>query len=47
MKKKLQMYIYQKISVEAFCKEIGADFYTADAARCAEVAAAICSGRQP
>ena len=32
---------------EAFCKEIGADFYTADAARCAEVAAAICSGRQP
>ena len=29
---------------EAFCKEIGADFYTADAARCADLAADICRG---
>ena len=27
---------------EAFCKEVGADYYTSDAARCADVAAEIC-----
>jgi methanogenic corrinoid protein MtbC1 len=29
---------------EAFCREIGADFYTPDAARCADLAADICRG---
>ncbi len=29
---------------EAFAKEIGADFYTADAARCADMAVEICKG---
>ena len=28
---------------EAFCKEVGADYYTSDAARCADVAAEICN----
>lgn len=27
---------------EAFCKEVGADYYTSDAARCADLAAEIC-----
>ena len=27
---------------DAFCREIGADCYTSDAARCADVAAEIC-----
>ena len=29
-------------ATEAFCKEVGADYFTSDAARCADVAAEIC-----